>query len=267
MTTKTIDLVIARYNENLDWLKDYSQYTFNRIFLYNKGTSEVSLPDSFKPLEPLIYEKLPNVGRCDHTYIHHIIKHYNDLADLTIFIKGSTICPDRGPQREPAKLKIILEKVFKTKNSYFIGWKYKPNLKNSIGNFTLSHYMGTCKQNINSTTSIELYPANPRPFKAWYELRYPNIVEDRAAFAATFAVSRQHIQQRKKEDYQPFLTELSVSSNPEAGHFIERSWLALFYRIPDECFEENQSLQGGAKTYKKRRRIKKSKKSRSGCAK
>jgi hypothetical protein len=86
MTTKTIDLVIARYNEKLDWLKDYSSYKFNRVFLYNKGESNVELPESFRPLEPLIYEKLPNVGRCDHTYIHHIIKHYNNLGDVTIFI-------------------------------------------------------------------------------------------------------------------------------------------------------------------------------------
>jgi hypothetical protein len=267
MTAKTIDLVIARYNENLDWLKDYSTYQFNRVFIYNKGKSDVELPESFKSIKPPIYEKLPNVGRCDHSYIYHIIKYYDDLGDVTIFIKGSTICPDRGPQREPAKLKKVLEKVFETKNSYFIGWKYQPNLKNSIGNFTLSHYMGACKQNINSTTSIPLHPANPRPFKAWYELRYPNIVEDRAAFAATFAVSKTHIHQREKEDYEPFLQELAVHSNPEAGHFIERSWLALFYPIPDKCFEENQALQGGGKTYRKRRRFNKRKRTRSGCAK
>ena len=106
MTARTIDLVIARYNENLDWLKEYSKYKFNRIFLYNKGETEITLPESYKPP---IYEKLKNVGRCDHTYIHHIIKHYDNLGDVTFFVKGSTICPDRGAQREPDKFNGIIQ--------------------------------------------------------------------------------------------------------------------------------------------------------------
>ena len=73
MTTKTIDLVIARYNENLDWLKAYEKYNFNKIYVYNKGATPIRLPDPFHA--KAIYEDLENVGRCDHTYIHHICIH------------------------------------------------------------------------------------------------------------------------------------------------------------------------------------------------
>ena len=30
---------------------------------------------------------LANVGRCDHTYLHHIVERYEALADGTLFLK------------------------------------------------------------------------------------------------------------------------------------------------------------------------------------
>jgi hypothetical protein len=268
MTTKTIDLVIARYNENLDWLKAYKNYNFNKIYLYNKGTSPIRLPDPFHA--KAIYEDLENVGRCDHTYIHHIIKNYDRLGDVSFFIKGSTICPDRGAQREPEKFDAIIEKIFETGDSYFIGKDYEQNIGELMGNFTMSYYMAHCKQNVNSSTKVELFPANPRPFSEWYKKHFPGLTkETRGSFAGIFAVSKPHIQQRKKEDYMPILQDLAAHSNPEAGHFMERAWLALFYPIPPECFNGTTNLQGGKrKTYKKRRAKKgKRKICRSGCAK
>ena len=32
---------------------------------------------------------LKNLGKCDHTYFHHIVNNYNKLADVTIFLPGS----------------------------------------------------------------------------------------------------------------------------------------------------------------------------------
>jgi hypothetical protein len=267
MTARTIDLVIARYNENLDWLTNYSKYKFNRIFLYNKGETEVTLP---KPYVSPIYEKLKNVGRCDHTYIHHIIKHYDNLGDVTFFIKGSTICPDRGAQREPDKFNAIIEKIFQTGDSYFIGKDYGSNIGEIMGDFSMDYYMAHCKQNLNSTTSVKLFNATPRPFSEWYKARFPGLTtETRGSFAGIFAVSAKHIKQRAKDAYLPFLEDLAVDSNPEAGHFMERAWLALFHPIPAECFNGTTDLQGGRRkrTYKRRRRFNKRKRTRSGCAK
>jgi len=46
------------------------------------------------------------------------------------------------------------------------------------------------------------------------------------------------------------LDDLAVSSNPKAGHYMERAWFAVFYKIPDKCFYETlMPWQGG---YKKR---------------
>src|SRR5437868_6471221 len=78
----TIGIVIARYNENLYYLDDIRQflkgYTVN-FHIYNKGPTPIP--------KPCIV--LENVGVCDHTYLYHIITHYDNLDDITIFLPGS----------------------------------------------------------------------------------------------------------------------------------------------------------------------------------
>lgn len=69
-------LVVSRYNENVDWIKEVDSST--KVFLYNKGT-----PPKAEHIQ------LPNVGRESHTYLYHIIKHYEKLPDITIFVQGN----------------------------------------------------------------------------------------------------------------------------------------------------------------------------------
>ena len=36
-----------------------------------------------------MWERLPNVGRESHTYLHHIVANYDHLASVTVFTQGS----------------------------------------------------------------------------------------------------------------------------------------------------------------------------------
>jgi hypothetical protein len=69
-----IELVIARHREDLRWLKRVPRSM--RATVYNKG-------EDGQQGEPL-----PNIGREAHTYLHHIVRHYDDLADVTVFCQG-----------------------------------------------------------------------------------------------------------------------------------------------------------------------------------
>ena len=73
------EIVVARYNENLDWLKLLSEKV--KITIYNKGNNDIDFP----------FIALPNIGRESHTYLYHIITNYNNLADRTIFCQGDSI--------------------------------------------------------------------------------------------------------------------------------------------------------------------------------
>lgn len=72
-------LIVAKYTEDITWTK-YAKA--DQIFIYIKNN------ESLKNKDNLIYNKLPNVGKESHTYLHHIVENYESLADLNIFVHG-----------------------------------------------------------------------------------------------------------------------------------------------------------------------------------
>jgi hypothetical protein len=44
---------------------------------------------SFKNFAVKKIVNLPNVGKCDHTYLYHIINNYNNLSKILVFLPGS----------------------------------------------------------------------------------------------------------------------------------------------------------------------------------
>lgn len=73
MKNKKYEIIVSRYNEDVNWVKKYNNY-----IIYNKG---YPIEDSYIQLE--------NIGREPHTYLYHIIKNYNNLSNHTIFVQGN----------------------------------------------------------------------------------------------------------------------------------------------------------------------------------
>ena len=64
-----------------------------RAFLYYKkgiDATDVSHVRAIKRVAAVEAVSLPNVGRCDHAYATHAMRHHNDLADTTLFLKDTT---------------------------------------------------------------------------------------------------------------------------------------------------------------------------------
>lgn len=72
-------IVVSRYNENIDWLLPYNDC----LTVYNKGSDDIS---GFNTVI-----KLKNIGREGHTYLDHIIKSYNNLANRVTFLQGDSL--------------------------------------------------------------------------------------------------------------------------------------------------------------------------------
>ena len=66
----SIELVVARYLEDLAWLHNIPPQITPRVYDKSPGGD------------------LPNVGREAHTYLHHICANYDVLPDLTVFAQG-----------------------------------------------------------------------------------------------------------------------------------------------------------------------------------
>lgn len=73
-------IVIAHYNEDLEWLKNIKD---TKIYLYTKGNSDIN------PAENIIIEILDNIGNEQHTYLYHIVNHYKKLDDVIFFTQAN----------------------------------------------------------------------------------------------------------------------------------------------------------------------------------
>ena len=66
-------VVVAHCDEDLAWMQALDPELGK--FVYSKGKN-------------IVGEKLPNVGRDYHTYLTHIVRHYDSLSDVTFFLQG-----------------------------------------------------------------------------------------------------------------------------------------------------------------------------------
>lgn len=218
---ENIDLVVARYEENLDWLGQLDLAKFRKIIIYNKGSD---LPK----LDNCEIVSLPNVGRCDHTYIYHIVSNYDDLGDVTIYLPGSCSMPYKW--RNATR---TIDLAVRTNKSVFIGTK-KDVLREEY-NFTLDNWKASNQQNSSVNNENKLFECPERPFGKWYEKNFGNVRVDALVYFGIFAVGKKDTHHRSLDSYKNLITYLDGHSNPEAGHYFERAWLAVFHPVSQDC--------------------------------
>ena len=218
-----IELVVARYKENIDWLDDppFNKY---RIKCYNKGDNIPSCPEKKCNIIPL-----PNIGRCDHTFLHHIINNYDNLANITVFLPAS--CLDHHKIKTTYKLMYLVDT---TQSTVFLGKPYD-NVREQLGRFFVNKHIATNIVNQQANPETQLLPCPIRPFGRWYDAMFGDIITKVVCYFGVFAVTKEHILQHPKEHYEKLIKFVDTHSNPEAGHYMERSWGAVFYPYPEIC--------------------------------
>lgn len=225
VTRPKIDLVIARYNENLEWFKNIKLQYFRTVFIYNKG-SDIQNSD-FLSNSKIKIIKLDNVGREGHTYLHHIIENYNNLADVTIFLPGSS-----DMENKIERARDTVNKTLNTNNSVFI--LGAPDVLSHQYNFSLTDYQSSNEENKTKNGEYKLYPCPERPFGKWFEHNFGTI-KVYSVWNGIFSVSKKNIHNRSLEFYKKLIKYIDFHSNPEAGHYFERAWLAVFHPISVDC--------------------------------
>jgi hypothetical protein len=220
-----IQCVVARYNEKTEWFK-YTPFDRLDMICYNKGPK---LPDNcFNDHCQVV--NLDNVGRCDHTYLYHIVQNYNNLAPVTLFIPASFLDPHKKPF-----MFSLLQKVLDTKTTVLQGGIWN-DIRNDFYDFTLDDWKATNHENIVQNPESKLAPCPIRPFGAWFDANFgENLHVKIFSFYGILAIAREHIIQHPIERYQKLIKYVDSSSNPEAGHYMERSWGAIFYPYPESC--------------------------------
>ena len=202
-------LIIARYNENLDWLKEFKDF---KIIVYNKG-AELS--------GDLIYEviNLENKGRESHTWLHHIVKNYNNLNEINVFLQGKIDDLNCMAYKNPNDyLKEINRYGFKASRYGLLGpfhWDWNVNIDKDI------KYKNQWENKEISRSNIG--------FRNFSKKLFPNIpLFVATSYSGCFAVKKEIIKQHNIFFYQELLDILSQNENPIEGHYMERLWCYIF---------------------------------------
>jgi Protein of unknown function (DUF3431) len=207
MTDFVFDLVIARHEEDLRWMRRIPKEI--RITVYNKGNTP-ALPEGFPERSGLTVTSLPNVGREAHTYLTHLITRYEDLPRATVFCQGHPF--DHAPDfHDRLQALVSGEEEFGRFRWYgfldetddpqgrrlFVPWSKNPE--------RLELETGRLYRELFGEKSPE-----------WFYFRG----------GAQFAVTRETIHSRPREFYQRAL-DLCLSI-PLAAHSYERIWDRIF---------------------------------------
>lgn len=205
---KTMEIVVSRYNETLEWTKEYP-YNQYRYIVYNKGDNDV-----FEKSRVDRVIRLPNVGREHHTYFHHIVENYGRMAEIVVFFPGSL--------EDPYKRRIsrdMLENIERYNNAYVILYNV-PYLNWIHYNYKQEVYVSSNDANV-MTSSNRVQPSDVRPFGEWYKHYIGRGDVHYQTMRGLFCASRADIEQHPRSYYEGFKRMLGVGSNPETGFYCE----------------------------------------------
>ena len=119
-STFNVDIVVARYNEKVEWFGN-SMFANHRVICYNKSLDGPDMLGWDHRTAPTHVYNIENVGRCDHTYLYHIVNNYDQLADVTVFLPASCLDGIKA-----CNTKHVMDIVMRTKttvlpNTYDVG--------------------------------------------------------------------------------------------------------------------------------------------------
>jgi len=223
---KSVDLVISHYNEDLDWLADLPHHNFKQIIVYTKGTRRPNCSRFWCQVIPL-----ENVGREGHTYLHHIIQNYNTVADVTIFVPGSCFMDHKKKKTE-----LVISGALADRDTVLLSEEKVENLANDFKDFEIKEWASSHPENRAKNPSAVLGASRIRPFGKWYTHFFGDLVVRDVSYSGILAVSREAVHNRPVAFYESLEQEMRAHANPEAGHYLERSWAAVFHPVPENRF-------------------------------
>jgi hypothetical protein len=206
----TVHIVISRYNEDIEWLKEQPFCRYKHI-VYEKGAKKLSSSIA-----------LDNVGREGHTYLYHIIQNYDKLPDILVFLPGSAM--DITVYNKRDRTMQVMESLGNT-----LSCKSEGDHLNYVRDFVMEKYASTNNENFEKDSNMEMKLANVRPFGKWLDNKFPGIKTlPNIWYHGIFSVTKEQILRNPKQVYIELLEEIGTHKNPEVGHYLERAWVPLF---------------------------------------
>lgn len=201
-------IVISRFNENLNWLNKWrSEFD---IIVYNKG--EQINDNEYE------YVNIPNYGRESHTYLYHIVKNYDSLHNGTIFLQGDIT--DIGVNVFNNLMQYVVEIDDKGFSASNIGF-FNETLWNDIDFLSDPKYKDQVESGFLKLSQIKF-----KDYVKKYFNKIPQVTP--VSWCGCFGVRKDFILSRPKEFYENLLKSIPEYHTPEEAHFLERMWAYIF---------------------------------------
>ena len=263
------DIVISHCKTSLKWLQDELRLLDPRamlstIHIYSKCGVE---PSGIEGLEhSVILRSLGNVGRCDHTYSHHIAEHYKSLPDVVLFIKDSY---KEYLTSELQRYLRPISEVFDDLKDHSFACALRPVFDLSIWyareelwKFRLPYYVSAeeyrrlAPYERRKQAGVDATWRKPKPpsmcafIKGALDENELRALVGRqlvpVCYGGVFLVQRSMIWQYQQDTWRNFEGALSRANSIEEGHFMERLWATLLTPKLSSTHEE-QILSTSAK--------------------
>ncbi|KAJ3298190.1 hypothetical protein HDU79_000078 [Rhizoclosmatium sp. JEL0117] len=229
-TNRTFDIVVSHYEEDIQNLTiaidkirlhpKFKDLNIN-LFVYTKS-EKVDRVALQRTTGATVVTLLPNVGREGHTYMHHIVSEYNNLADHTLFMQAEPVWWTNGT--EPHFHAIVQNRIqhFRPESTGYMDLSVvlrKPFVNGEGGEFKMIPFILTMAQ--------DRFLLNDE-------------LEFMSSWKGQFIVSRKRIQAVRRKVYAYFKSMLEVPvghplhdekyywsmestpDNPAFGHTLER---------------------------------------------
>jgi len=206
----TVEVIIARYREDVSWIKELG-YDY---VVYDKGGD--SLPGAVP---------LPNIGREAHTYFTHIVRGYDNLARVNVFVQGDPFDHiDQAGRGTPEMLRSMIADVADGRVPFrgFAWFRLECDALGRPHDMRLESNRGRWAGWGRDIPVGEV-------FTALFDAQPPARVVARAA-TGVFAVTGERIRTRPRAFYEHALrlVERDPDDAYNTGHAIERLWQYIF---------------------------------------
>lgn len=205
-----VEVVVARYNEDVAWLEELG----HSYLVYDKGENPA-----------VSHTSLPNKGRESHTYLTHIVRNYDRLASSTVFIQANPFDHlDDRKKGDVAQLRSLIDEGI-AREVPFKGFAW---FKLKCDHLGRPHDLAKPENKGRWAGWGKDIPLG-EVFEKLFDARFPGELLVRAP-AGLFMASSERIRTRPLEFYAYALQLLEEDPLDEhnTGHAFERLWQHIF---------------------------------------
>mmetsp|Transcript_861 Transcript_861/g.1341 ORF Transcript_861/g.1341 Transcript_861/m.1341 type:complete len:442 (-) Transcript_861:201-1526(-) len=243
MSKINISIVVSHCEENIKWIANYvgKEYVVKDITIYSKCDKNVRGLKELEALSSTINViKLPNVGRCDHTYANWIQEHYASIAketdgnDIVMFLKDHARYRRKYlpidllfSQTTRSGFACVTKPICDCDKKCLNGF-HVPTMQHKrdyLLDFSLNEYKRVDRDE-NSVFLSDEY----KSLKKWNEKMgfvIPQSETMPVCYGGIFAAQKKQVLNQSEESWKKMEMSLSRADNIIEGHYAERMWASL----------------------------------------